>query len=113
MYYDLTAPGGEGRTSREGGLAGSDSGGGFFHDFGDGLRLVATNSAVGRPDGVANNTSYGAYGFGTYLGDPLAESFIRQYVPQAIAPQGAVPEPATMAVLGVGALALLRRRRAR
>lgn len=108
MYYDLTAPGGEGRTANEGGLASGDSGGGFFYDFGEGTRLVATSSAIGYPDGVTSPYSYGAYGFGTYLGDPMAQSFIRTYVPQAI-----VPEPASMAVLGVGALALLRRRRAR
>lgn len=106
MYYRLDSPTSPGRVPNEGGLAGGDSGGGFFYDFGDGARLVATNSAIGSETPTSSLFAYGAYGFGTYLGDEQAQSFLRQYVPQAV-----VPEPATFAALGLGALAMLRRRK--
>lgn len=109
MYFDLTAPGGEGRTAQEGGLQGGDSGGGFFHDFGDGggPRLVAINSAIGTYEENQSQFFFGqGVGFGVYLGDGESQAFLQQYVPQAM-----VPEPATFAALGLGALAMLRRRK--
>lgn len=106
IYYTLSAPNDPSRIAGEGGIAGGDSGGGFFFNFGDGDRLVATNSAVGRLDGMDGNYFYGSSGFGTLLSDPASLTFLRTYVPQAV-----VPEPASLAALGLGALALLRRRK--
>ncbi len=106
LYYTLSAPNDPTRVAGEGGLAGGDSGGGFFYNFGDGDRLVAVNSAIGAATSGGNALDYGGFGFGTQLGDPAATAFIRAYAPQAV-----VPEPATLAALGLGALALLRRRR--
>ncbi|MER3496451.1 MAG: hypothetical protein C4320_06495, partial [Armatimonadota bacterium] len=106
MFYNLSAPGDPTRTANEGGVYFGDSGGGFFHNFGDGIHLVATTSAIDGVDGTDNYGGYGATGYGTYLGSPESQAFLRQYVPQAV-----VPEPFSLSVLAVGTLALLRRRR--
>lgn len=106
LYYDLSSPSSPNRVANEGGIAGGDSGGGWFVDFGDGPRLVAVSEGIVGPNGGDDYFVYGAFGFGESLGAPEAQSFLNQHVPQAT-----VPEPATFAALGLGLAALLRRHR--
>ena len=118
----LDAPG-------EAALADKDSGGGWFQNG----NLVGINTAIlnlSDDDGALNSPRYANYGFGSAntagytfngtfrpagsayfassaldLTDPQIQRFL---VANGVSP---VPEPASFAALGVGALLLLRRRR--
>jgi len=95
--------------SVEAGIGGGDSGGpSFIESYGE-LMLIATNTFGGTPDGIK------AGAFGTYFGGIVLHSYL-DYLNKAT--DGAavvVPEPATIAVFGLGLLALgaARRRRQR
>lgn len=114
-YYELDKQGSgagmygaNGWITGEGGMAPGDSGGGWFTNYNGNDYLVATNDAIdGAPPG---GTSYDYFqrGYAIQLNNPLYSSWIQSFAPNAIVP---VPEPGTMAVLGLGALAMLRRRR--
>ena len=97
-------------TANEGGVADHDSGGGWFVKTGSALPMViAVSSGVDSQfdftqTGSSNYYDAGGIGVGADLG--YYSSFIRQTT--GVAP---VPEPATLAAFGFGALALLRRRR--
>lgn len=96
---------GGGRTSFEGGLWGGDSGGGaLFLDENSRWRLVGINSYIddnpGSPNGAYND-------YGDLAGFVKLNSY-GSWITQRIGP---VPEPGTWAALGLGAAALMRRRR--
>jgi hypothetical protein len=95
-----------GLTALEGAVASGDSGGALFVDFfGTFLQVGVTSYAAG-PVGEP----FGKYGWLSGYADlTLGAEWIQQTT--GIAPVTPVPEPATMAVLGLGALALLRRKR--
>lgn len=107
--YDLDDPAGSnnGYINGEGGLWFGDSGGGWFVSTANGPRLIAINSAIFNPafPNGGHENEFGSFGYGTDLTSNAA--FIAEHVP------GAVPEPASMAALGIGILAMLRRRRVR
>jgi len=70
-------------------------------DYLGGLRIGADGlSGIGSFDGWTGYID-GARFYGSYLGDDQLQAVLAQYI----------PEPATLGLLGLGALALLRRRR--
>ncbi len=97
-------------TSREGGLASGDSGGGWFVNQGGVLpTIVAVSSGVGSQLNFQNQEGgnfydAGGYGIGADLG--YYSGFIQSTT--GVAP---VPEPSVFAALALGALAMLRRKR--
>jgi hypothetical protein len=95
-----------GNTNLEATYAGGDSGGGAFLNISGVWRLVGTNDFIfdanNPPNG--NNWDFGDGGGAIHLGA------YQNWIESTIHP---VPEPASLAALGIGALALLRRRRAR
>jgi len=104
--YDLDGPTGNGTlgggaVANEGGLWFGDSGGGWLVQNGSSWNLVAINSYI--DDGNANNqySDYGDLGGGVAL--MQYQGWIQGHV--------GVPEPASLSVLGLGLLAVLRRRR--
>lgn len=78
-------------TPLEGTLAGGDSGGGVYANFGSGQVLIGINSFVGAVDG-SNNSDYGDLFGATRVS--LYDGFIRSQI----------PEPTTAALLAGGAL---------
>jgi hypothetical protein len=97
-------------TALEGNVAPGDSGGGLFMDFGFGQWLSGVTSYVwwdGGDSTFPDGAPYGRYGQGSGWADiSLGAAWIQQTT--GIAP---VPEPASIAAVGLGVLALLRRRR--
>jgi hypothetical protein len=114
-YYELDKPGAgnglygnNGYILGEGGIYVGDSGGGWFHNLGGNDYLVGINSAIDDALPGGTLTDYFQRGYATQLNNPVYLNWIKSFVPNAVA---AVPEPASMAVLGLGALALIRKRR--
>lgn len=114
-YYELDKIGAgaglygaNGAIANEGGLYFGDSGGGWFHNLGGNDYLVGINSAIDDLLPGGTYTDYFQRGYGVQLNNPLYLNWIKSLVPNAVTP---VPEPATLAALSLGALALLRKRR--
>ncbi|MCU0315820.1 MAG: hypothetical protein MUC92_04445 [Fimbriimonadaceae bacterium] len=100
-YYTLDNPSSSNYLAGEGGIAGGDSGGGWFvFDNGE-WKLTGISSAIGRLDGSASLGAFdwGGNGFGVALG--RYESWIVQ----------TVPEPFTLSALALAALAARRKRK--
>jgi len=101
--YDLDNPTGGigtlglGAVANEGGLWGGDSGGGFFV----GGKLVGVNSFVANVVGGSGQNDYGDWGGAVRLAS--YQGWITS----------TVPEPGSMAVMGLGIAALIRRRKSR
>jgi len=79
-----------------------DSGGGLFYDDGSGDKLAGIFSAIFCWDGI-DDSNYGDANRYMYVGD----------YGDWIEGVSGVPEPATMSLLALGSLAMLRRRRRR
>lgn len=98
-----------GALDNEGGLLGGDSGGAALLNLGGVWRIVGVNTFIGDvvgPNPPGGQSAYMDYGdvFGsTNVG--FYQDWIAQNAPEA------VPEPATIAALGLGAMALLRKRK--
>lgn len=92
--------------NRESGIGGGDSGGpSFIEQYGE-LMLIATNTFGGTPDGLVGGA------FGTYFGGIVLHSYLNYLSAATGGAIQVVPEPASVALFGLGLLALatLRRR---
>ncbi|WP_028105160.1 trypsin-like serine protease [Pseudoduganella violaceinigra] len=89
----------------EANIGGGDSGGpSFIESYGE-LMLIATNTFGGTPDGINKGA------FGSYFGGIVLHSYL-DYLRQATGGAATVvPEPASIAVFGLGLLALAGARR--
>jgi hypothetical protein len=91
--------------NRESGIGGGDSGGPSFINMYGELMLVANNTFSGTFGGQTPGT------FGTYFGGVVLGSYETWLQSSARDSLTFVPEPGSIALLGLGAVALLRSRR--
>jgi hypothetical protein len=92
---------------REANIGGGDSGGPSFIEMYGELMLIATNTFGGTPRGLADGA------FGSYFGGMLLHSYLDYIKDATDGDVSFVPEPASLAVFGLGLLALagVRRRK--
>jgi hypothetical protein len=93
--------------NRESGIGGGDSGGPSFINMYGQMLLVANNTFSGTFTGQTPGT------FGTYFGGIVLGSYESWLASASSDNLTFVPEPGSMALLGLGAVALLRSRRRR
>lgn len=91
--------------SVESGIGGGDSGGPSFINLNGQLTLAATNTFTGYFDGQTPGT------FGTYLGGIVLGTYQQYLMNASVDALTFVPEPGSFALLGLGAVMLLRARR--
>jgi hypothetical protein len=90
---------------REAAIGGGDSGGPSFVNMYGELMLVANNTFSGRFTGQTEGT------FGTYFGGILLSSYRDYLIGAAGDNLTFVPEPGSLALIGIGAFLLMRSRR--
>lgn len=91
--------------NRESGIGGGDSGGPSFTNLNGQLTLAATNTFTGYFTGQTPGT------FGTYLGGIVLGTYEQYLISASVDSLTFVPEPGSMALLGLGAVILMRSRR--
>jgi hypothetical protein len=91
--------------NREAGIGGGDSGGPSFVNMYGELMLVANNTFSGTFTGQTAGT------FGTYFGGVLLSSYENFLIGASGDNLAFVPEPGSLALLGIGAFLLMRSRR--